>query len=74
MHVLDAGQAEQLAGAMAAPYGTLVRFAAYTGLRAGEIVALRLKYLDLRRGAVRVVESTSDVRGHLVTGPTKTYA
>jgi integrase len=74
MHVLDAGQVEQLAEAIEAPYGTLVRFAAYTGLRAGEIVALRLKRLDLLRGAVHVVESTSDVGGHLVTGPTKTYA
>jgi integrase len=74
MHVLDAGQVEQLADAIESPYGTLVRFAAYTGLRAGEIVALRLKRLDLLRGAVHVVESTSDVKGHLITGATKTYA
>ncbi len=30
-------------------YGLLVRFAAFTGLRAGELVALRAKNLDLMR-------------------------
>jgi integrase len=74
MQFLSAAQVEQLAEAIRPPYGTLVRFAAYTGLRAGEIVALRVRRLDLLRGTVRVSESTSDVRGHLVPGPTKSYA
>ncbi|MBV9284801.1 MAG: site-specific integrase, partial [Acidimicrobiia bacterium] len=42
-------------------WGTLVRFAAYTGLRAGEIGGLRVKHLDLLRRRVHV------------TGARKTY-
>lgn len=63
-----------LAEAITPPYGTLIRFAAYTGLRAGEIGALRVKRIDFRRGRVEVAESVSDVAGHLIVGPTKTYA
>ncbi len=55
-------------------YGTLIRFAAHTGLRAGEIGALRLGRLDLLRGKVGVAESLADVGSHLEFGSTKTYA
>ena len=55
-------------------YATLIRFAAYTGLRAGEIGALRVGRLDLLRGTVEVVESLADLAGHLTFGATKTYA
>ena len=54
MQFLSAAEVEQLAEAIPPPYGLLVRFAAYTGLRAGEIAALRVKRLDLLRGTVRV--------------------
>jgi integrase len=54
-------------------YGLLVRFAAYTGLRAGELGALRTGRIDLLRRRVEVVESVSEVNGRLVFGPTKTY-
>ena len=54
-------------------YSLLVRFAAYTGLRAGELGALRVGRLDLLRRRVEVTESVSEVKGHLVFGPTKTY-
>jgi integrase len=74
MHFLSAAEVERLAGAIVPPYGLLVRFAAYTGLRAGELAALRVKRLDLLRGTVRVVESASEVDGRLVLGSTKTYA
>jgi hypothetical protein len=74
MHFLAAGEVERLAEAIGPPYGLLVRFAAHTGLRAGELVALRVKRLDLLRGAVRVVESASEVGGRLIFGSTKTYA
>ncbi|MBA2624444.1 MAG: tyrosine-type recombinase/integrase, partial [Acidimicrobiia bacterium] len=50
----------------------LVRFAAYTGLRAGEIAALRVRNVDLRAGTVNVTESTAEVGGRLVTGRPKT--
>jgi len=74
MHFLSAAEVERLAEAIVPPYGVLVRFAAYTGLRAGEIAALRVKPLDLLRGTVRVVEAASEVSGRLITGPTKTHA
>jgi integrase len=74
MHFLSAAEVERLAEAIVPPYGVLVRFAAYTGLRAGEIAALRVKRLDLLRGTVRVVEAASEVSGRLIAGPTKTHA
>jgi integrase len=74
MHFLSAAEVERLAEAIVPPYGLLVRFAAYTGLRAGELAALRVKRLDLLRGTVRVVESASEVGGRLITGSTKTHA
>jgi integrase len=54
-------------------YGLLVRFAAYTGLRAGELAALRVRRLDLLRRRVEVAEALSEVNGKLLLGPTKTY-
>lgn len=36
------------------PYDLLMRFAALTGLRAGEVAALRIRDIDLRRGEVQV--------------------
>lgn len=55
--------------------GLLVRFAAYTGLRAGEIAALRIKHLNLGTDpSVRVEQSVSDVNGHLTFDTPKTKA
>jgi integrase len=54
-------------------YGLLVRFAAFTGLRAGEIVALRVKCLDLMRRSVDVNASGSEAYGQLQIVATKTY-
>lgn len=74
MQFLTPEQVAMLAETIASPFGTLVRFAAYTGLRAGEIGALKVRRLDLLRGNVEVVESVAEVNGHLITGPTKTFA
>jgi integrase len=74
MHFLTARQVEDLAATIDARYRLLVRFAAYTGLRAGELAALRVRHLNLLRGRCEVVESVTDVDGRLVWGPTKTYA
>jgi len=62
-----------LAAAMRRPeYGLLVRFAV-SGLRAGEIGALRVGRLDLLRSRVDVAETVAEVTGHgLVYGPPKT--
>src|SRR5581483_7758827 len=74
MLFLTAEQVLDLADAIAPAYRLLVVFAAYTGLRAGEIGALRVSRLDTQRGALTVKESLADVNGKLVFGPTKTYA
>jgi integrase len=50
-------------------WGLLVRFAAYTGLRAGEIGGLRVKHLDLLRQRVHV---TGALKTYGVDGDTKT--
>ncbi len=74
MAFLNADEVEALATAIIEPYGTLVRFAAYTGLRAGEIAALRVGRLDMLRRRVEVAESLSIVPGQgLVFGSTKNY-
>ncbi len=54
-------------------YGLLVRAAAFTGLRAGELVALRRDRVDLSRRRIHVRESASEARGHLQIVATKTY-
>jgi integrase len=54
-------------------YGLLVRFAAFTGLRAGELVALRVKTIDLERRRVDVCASASEAYGQLQFVDTKTF-
>jgi integrase len=74
MHFLTARQVEDLAAAVDPRYELLIRFAAYTGLRAGELVALRVRHVNLLRGRCEVGESATEVDGRLAWGPTKTYA
>lgn len=73
MGFLDAVQVEQLADAIDPRYPTLVRVAAYTGLRPCELVALRVGRLDLLRGTVRVAEAAPEVAGRLEWGGVKTH-
>ena len=49
-----------------------VRLAAYCGLRAGEVAALRRGGIDLDRDRLLVTQSLTDVGGHLSFGGTKT--
>lgn len=52
------------------PYDLLVRFAALTGLRIGEVAALRLRDIDLRRGEVHVLRNkTHTSKGYAVDTP-----
>lgn len=65
---LSAGQVERLGGAMEDVSGDpalalLVRFAAQTGMRAGECCGLRWENVDLLRGRITVAESISTVSG-----------
>ncbi len=73
MVFLTAEQVDQLDRVLGDQAGTLVVFAAYTGLRAGEVAALRIGRVDLLRGTVEVAESYAEVHGALVLGATKTY-
>ncbi len=74
MHFLTADQVNDLANESGEGYRTLVYFAAYTGMRAGEIEALRVGRLNLLKGTADVVEAVGEVEGvGLVFGPTKTY-
>lgn len=74
MVFLDADQVELLAATIDPRYATLVRLAAYTGLRAGEIGALRIGRVDLAAARITVAESVTEVQGHgLVFGEPKTF-
>lgn len=55
-------------------YGLLVRVAAWSGLRAGEIGALRVGRVEPTTGRLEVAESVGEIRGELVYGPPKTYS
>jgi integrase len=54
-------------------YRTLVYTAAYTGLRAGELLALTRGDVELLRGVLHVRRALKDVDGTLEIGPTKTH-
>jgi integrase len=73
MHFLDAEQVEALAEVIDPRYGTLIRFASYSGLRPSELTALRVGRLDLLRGTARVVEAAPEVDGRLHWSGVKTH-
>lgn len=62
---LTPAQVQELADEVGPPYDVLVLTAAYTGLRSGELSALRVKDIDLENSRLRVRESVSDVDGTL---------
>jgi integrase len=72
MHFLDAEQVEWLAAVAELRYRPLILFAAYTGLRPCELVALRVGRLDLLRCTARVIEAAVEV-SRLEWGPVKTH-
>ncbi|MBA2283074.1 MAG: site-specific integrase [Acidimicrobiia bacterium] len=74
MLFLDPAQIVALAEAIGDEYALLVKTAAYTGLRAGELQALRVRRVDLDKCNLDVVESLSEVEGQLIFGETKTYS
>jgi integrase len=71
MLFLTADEIATLADAITPQYRTLVYFAAYTGLRSGEIAALRMKNLGPDARRVTVEGSVADVNGKLHFGPPK---
>lgn len=64
-------QVDLLAGL--AKYATLVLFIAYTGLRWGEAIGLRLKYVDFARRRVRIEENAVEVKHVIVVGTPKDH-
>lgn len=68
---LTHAQVDQLAAEVGPAWSLIVRFLAYTGLRWGEMAALRVHRLDLLRGRVLVAESVTPVKGAMSWGPTK---
>ena len=74
MVFLNARQVRKLAETIDSRFRVLIYAAAYTGMRAGELSALRVNRLNLIKGTVDIVESASEIRGKWVLGPTKTGA
>jgi integrase len=58
----------------AAGHGTLIRLLAFTGLRWGEAVGLRVKNVDLSRRRIRVAENAVYVGGEIIVGSPKSHA
>jgi integrase len=71
MLFLDAVQVDELADAIAAPYRPLILAAAYTGARAGELIALDRDNVGLLRRRIRFTASMGTATGRM--GPMKTY-
>ncbi|MBF6463070.1 site-specific integrase [Nocardia puris] len=65
-------QVDQLAHEVA-EHATAVRFLAYTGLRWGEMAALRVSNFDMLRRRVNVIEAVAEVRGKLVWSTAKDH-
>src|SRR5215207_4862447 len=64
-------QVAALAEAVGPEYRLMVLFLAYTGLRWGEMAALRVRRLDFLRRRALVAESVTPVKGVMTFGPTK---
>lgn len=67
---LTHAQVEQLALEVT-ENSTVVRFLAYTGLRWGEMAALKVSSFDMHRRRVNVLEAVAEVEGRLVWSTTK---
>ena len=64
-------QVHELAEACGDEYRLVVLFLAYTGLRWGEMAALKVRRIDFLRRRVLVAESVTPVRGGMTWGETK---
>lgn len=74
MRILEPDEIDTLAESIDGRYRTMVLAAAYTGLRFGELCALRADRLDFLRRTVRIEESLSEVKGEFVFKPPKSRA
>jgi integrase len=69
---LTVDQVEQLA-ITAREYRLVILFLAYTGVRFGELSALRVRRLDLMRRRAEIVEAVAEVGGRAVFSTPKSY-
>lgn len=74
MRFLTHEEVKTLAGAIDDRYRALVYVAAYSGLRAGELMALRRHHVDLLRRTISVVEQVQHLDGEYVVSPPKSAA
>lgn len=66
MRILEPEEIEDLAERIESKYRVMVLAAAYTGLRFGELCALRTERIDFLRRTVRVEENLAEVKGEFV--------
>lgn len=69
---LSHAQVELLAG-LCGQHATMVEFMAYTGLRWGEVTALRVRDLDMLRRRAQVQQNAVMVGGQIVVGTPKSH-
>lgn len=74
MRFLTHEEVASLATVIDARYRALVYLAAHSGLRAGELVALRCSHIDILRRAVTVVEQVQYIDRRHVVAPPKSAA
>lgn len=74
MRFLTATELWTLAATIDPRYRSLVLLGGYSGLRIGEMLALRWNRVDLDAGRITVVETMTDLAGHISFGPPKTRA
>lgn len=64
-------QVEQMATLVGPDWALMTRFLAYTGLRWGEMAALKVKRVNLLQRRVAIAEAVTEVKGRIVWGTTK---
>lgn len=72
MRFLDATGVARLTSTMDPRYAPIVTLGAYSGLRIGEMLGLRVGRVDVLGRFIDVVEQLQEVKGHLSFGPPKT--
>lgn len=73
MVIVSPEQLERLVASMNPPNDLITLTLAYTGIRWGELAALRVKNLELDNRTIRISESLAEVSGELIFDTTKTH-
>ena len=68
LQIASEQQVAELAEAVGSDYAVLIYAAAYTGLWAGELAALRVRDLDFMRSRIHVRQAVAEVHGELIYG------